>query len=143
MGYIPPADLAHELRYEVLLPSTNRLGSAYSLSPYYSYGIQYYLINFHNPKTGPIFSQLYVRQALQEVMDQNGMINAIDNGYGYPTSGAVPDPAEEPVDPADPERERRPGPVRVLHLVRHLAAHQPRLGRGGRRDDLPEARLRR
>jgi len=89
VGYIPPADLGHVSGTQVL-PSTNPLGSAYNLAPAYAYGIQYYLINFHNPKTGPIFSQLYIRQALQEVMDQEGMIKAIDNGYGYPTSGAVP-----------------------------------------------------
>jgi len=89
VGYIPPADLAHVSGTEVL-PSTDPLGSAYNLSPYYSYGIQYYLINFHNPTYGPVFSQLYIRQALQEVMDQEGMIKAIDNGYGYPTPGAVP-----------------------------------------------------
>jgi len=89
VGYIPPADLAHVSGGQVL-PSTNPLGSAYNLAPFYQYGIQYYLINFHNPKTGPIFSQLYIRQALQESMDQEGMINAIDNGYGYPTSGAIP-----------------------------------------------------
>jgi peptide/nickel transport system substrate-binding protein len=93
VGYIPPQDLAHVSGGQVL-PSTNPLGSAYNLSPYYSYGIQYYLINFNNPKTGPIFKQLYIRQALQESMDQEGMIKAIDNGYGYPTSGAVP---QEPV----------------------------------------------
>ena len=89
VGYIPPADLAPVSGSQVL-PTTNPLGSAYNLAPFYTYGIQYYLINFHNPKTGPIFSQLYVRQALQEVMDQKGMIKAIDNGYGYPTSGAIP-----------------------------------------------------
>jgi peptide/nickel transport system substrate-binding protein len=93
VGYIPPQDLAHVSGGQVL-PSTNPLGSAYNLAPYYSYGIQYYLINFNNPKTGPIFKQLYIRQALQESMDQEGMIKAIDNGYGYPTSGAVP---QEPV----------------------------------------------
>jgi peptide/nickel transport system substrate-binding protein len=89
VGYIPPQDLAHVSGGQVL-PSTNPLGTAYTLAPYYQYGIQYYLINFNNPKTGPIFKQLYIRQALQESMDQEGMIKAIDNGYGYPTSGAVP-----------------------------------------------------
>ena len=89
VGYIPPADLAHVSGGQVL-PSTNPLGSGFNLEPYYQYGIQYYLINFHNPTYGPVFSQLYIRQALQEVMDQEGMINAIDNGYGYPTSGAIP-----------------------------------------------------
>ena len=89
VGYIPPQDLAHVSGGQVL-PSTNPLGSSYNLAPFYQYGIQYYLINFNNPKTGPLFKQLYIRQALQESMDQEGMIKAIDNGYGYPTSGAVP-----------------------------------------------------
>ena len=89
VGYIPPSDLAHVSGSEILPPTSPVSG--YSLSPYYSFGIQYYLVNFHNPKTGPIFSQLYIRQALQESMDQEGMIKAIDNGYGYPTSGAVPE----------------------------------------------------
>jgi peptide/nickel transport system substrate-binding protein len=92
VGYVPPSDLPRVSGGEILPPTSPVAG--YTLSPYYSYGIQYYLINYHNPKTGPIFSQLYIRQALQEVMDQEGMIKAIDNGYGYPTSGAVP---EEPV----------------------------------------------
>src|SRR3984885_5502644 len=49
------------------LPSTNPLGSSYSLQPWYNYGIQYYEINFNNPTIGPAFKQLYVRQAMQEL----------------------------------------------------------------------------
>jgi peptide/nickel transport system substrate-binding protein len=89
VGYVPPSDLGAVSGGQVL-PTTDPLGSNYNLTPSYQYGIQYSLLNFNNPTYGPVFSQLYVRQALQEVMDQDGMIKAIDNGYGYPTSGAIP-----------------------------------------------------
>jgi peptide/nickel transport system substrate-binding protein len=88
-GYVPPQDLAPVSGGQVL-PSTNPLGSGYTLSAAYSFGIQYLLINFNNPTVGPAFKQLYVRQALQELIDQEGMVNSVDRGYGYPTSGGVP-----------------------------------------------------
>ena len=89
VGYIPSQDLPQKPTSQVL-PSTNPLGSGFALQPNYADGIQYYLINFNNPTVGAVFKQLYVRQALQELVDQNGMITAVDRGYGYPTSGAVP-----------------------------------------------------
>ena len=109
VGYIPPADLAHVSGSEVL-PATDPLGTAYTLAPDYEYGIDYYLMNFHNPTYGPVFSQLYVRQALQEVMDQEGMIKAVDNGYGYPTSGAVPQEPESEWIPAVQSENGGQGP---------------------------------
>jgi peptide/nickel transport system substrate-binding protein len=89
VGYIPPADLTPVSGSQVL-PATNPLGSAYTLAPNYAFGIQYFLINFNNPTLGPAYKQLYVRQAIQESIDQVGMIKAVLRGYGYPTSGAVP-----------------------------------------------------
>jgi peptide/nickel transport system substrate-binding protein len=89
VGYIPSQDLPQKPSGQIL-PSNNPLGSNYNLAPAYADGIQYFLINFNNPTVGPAFKQLYVRQAIQELVDQNGMINAIDRGYGYPTSGGVP-----------------------------------------------------
>jgi peptide/nickel transport system substrate-binding protein len=89
-GYIPPQDLPPVTGGKQILPTTNPLGSAYNLSAAYSFGIQYFLINFNNPTIGPAFKQLYVRQAIQELIDQQGMIKSVDRGYGYPTSGGVP-----------------------------------------------------
>ncbi len=89
VGYIPPQDLPQKPTSQIV-PTVNPLGSAYNLSPFYSFGIQYFLINFNNPTIGSVFKQLYVRQALQELVDQPGMITAVDRGYGYPTSGGVP-----------------------------------------------------
>ncbi len=89
VGYIPSADLPQKPTSQ-LLPSTNPLGSNYTLAPFYSFGIYYINPNFNNPQLGYVFRQLYVRQALQMLMDQPGMDAAIFRGYGYPDSGAVP-----------------------------------------------------
>src|SRR5262249_3063773 len=89
VGYIPPADQPPVSGTQIL-PSTNPPGSGFNLSPAYQFGIYYFLINFNNPTLGPAFRQLYVRQAMQELIDQEGMIKSVNRGYGYPTSGGVP-----------------------------------------------------
>jgi peptide/nickel transport system substrate-binding protein len=62
----------------------------YSLDPLYSYSINYFPLNFNNPDVGPIFKQLYFRQALQLLMDQKSVINGPLKGYGNYTVGPVP-----------------------------------------------------
>jgi peptide/nickel transport system substrate-binding protein len=89
VGYIPAADTPQKPA-DSALPATNPLGSGYALAPYYTYGIFYYQPNFNNPTFGAVFKQLYIRQALQETVDQPGMDNAIYRGYSVPTSGGVP-----------------------------------------------------
>ncbi|HXT93011.1 MAG TPA: ABC transporter substrate-binding protein, partial [Trebonia sp.] len=89
LGYIPPQDLAPVSGRQVL-PSANPLGAAFTLQPSYGFSIEFFMINFNNPTLGPAFKQLYVRQALQELVDQEGMIRSVARGYGYPTSGGVP-----------------------------------------------------
>jgi peptide/nickel transport system substrate-binding protein len=89
VGQVPDQDMAPVTGTQVL-PSTNPLGSSFSLQPWYNYGIQYYEINFNNPTIGPAFKQLYVRQAVQELVDQEGMAKTVQRGYAYPTTGAVP-----------------------------------------------------
>jgi peptide/nickel transport system substrate-binding protein len=88
-GYIPSQDLPQRTGGNVL-PTVNPLGSGYNLAPAYQFGIFYMVINFNNPTVGPAFKQLYVRQALQELVDQPGIDNAVYRGYAYPTSGGVP-----------------------------------------------------
>ena len=124
VGYIPPADLAHGSGSEVL-PATDPLGTAYALAPDYEYGIDYYLMNFHNPTYGPVFGQLYVRQALQEVMDQEGIVKAVDNGYGYPTSGAVPqEPTSEWIPTIQSENGGQgPYPYSIATATALLTSH--------------------
>ncbi len=89
VGYVPTRYL-QALTPGNVLPSASPISSGYVLSPSYTYGIQYLMINFNNPVLGAAFRQLYVRQALQELIDQQTMVTNVDRGYGYPTSGAVP-----------------------------------------------------
>ena len=88
VGYVPWQDMPVKPASSNL-PTTSPLGSAYSLAAYFPFGIFYYQPNFNGP-LGPVFRQLYVRQALQYVDDQVGMDKAIYRGYSYPTSGPVP-----------------------------------------------------
>ena len=89
VGYVPSADLPPRSGTAVLPPS-NPLGSAYNLQPFYSFGIIYAQPNFNNPSVGFMVRQLYMRQALQLVMDQPGIDKAIYRGYAVPTSGPAP-----------------------------------------------------
>jgi len=96
VGYIPAADLPVKAPTAVL-PSTNPLGSGFTLAPNYDYGFAYYLINWNNPTVGPLFKQLYIRQALEYVDDQEGISKAVYRGYAYPNTG--PAPAEPTTNP--------------------------------------------
>jgi peptide/nickel transport system substrate-binding protein len=96
---IPPQDLPSK-PVNSALPTTNPLGSGYYLEPFYSYAIAYGEYNFANPKYGPVFKQLYFRQALAYTLDQEGISKAIYGGYAYPTTGPVPPKPANPFEPA-------------------------------------------
>lgn len=66
--------------------------SGYSLSPLYSWGIDYFALNYTNFKDGTaqILKQLYVRQAMQSLMNQSLWVKIYWSGYGVPTYGPVP-----------------------------------------------------
>jgi peptide/nickel transport system substrate-binding protein len=89
IGYVPTQDLPVKSPTAVLPPS-NPLGSSYTLQPNYDWGFAYYQINWNNPQMGPVFKQLYARQALEYVSDQNGMAKATYRGYAYANTGIAP-----------------------------------------------------
>ncbi len=103
VGNIPTQDLPQKPA-DAALPATNPLGSGYYLQPFYSYGIQYAQPNFNNPQVGFLVRQLYIRQALQYVVDQPGISKAIWRGYATPTSGPAPTTVPNPYAPG---RSRR------------------------------------
>ena len=73
------------------VPPSNPLASAgYVLQPSYQFAIGYAYINFNNPQYGPVFKQLYFRQALMMLNNQSGMSKAVGRGYAYPTPAGVP-----------------------------------------------------
>ena len=98
VGNIPIADLPPKPATSPL-PTTNPLGSTWTLQPFYSYGIQYAQPNFNNPTVGFMVRQLYIRQALQYIVDQPGISKAIWRGYATPTSGPAPTTLPNPYPP--------------------------------------------
>ncbi|HSZ39175.1 MAG TPA: ABC transporter substrate-binding protein [Trebonia sp.] len=87
-------------------PSSSALPN-YTLDLNYTFSFYFYRVNFNNPAMGPVFKQLYVRQALEYVADQTGMSQDIYRGYGYPTTGPAP---TEPTNQWDPTVEQGTGP---------------------------------
>ena len=102
---IPSEDLPQKPANSAL-PATNPLGSGYNLQPFYSYAIAYMDIDFKNPTYGPVFKQLYFRQVLAYINDQEGQAKTIFRGYAYPTTGPVP---PEPTNPFEPAVEKANG----------------------------------
>ena len=125
VGYIPPQDLP-PVSGSQILPSTNPLGSGFNLSA----GVlrsasSTSMINFNNPTLGPAFKQLYVRQAMQELIDQEGMIKSVNRGYGYPTSGGVPTQPQSQWVPAVQNQNGGQGPYAfsVANATSLLTSH--------------------
>lgn len=121
---IPSEDLPQKPANSAL-PSTNPLGSGYRLEPSYVFAIYYFDVNFTNPTVGPMFKQLYFRQALQYVDDQEGMSQKLYRGYAYPTTGPVP---SEPVNQFEPAIEKSNGgqgayPFNVAKAKSVLTSH--------------------
>src|SRR6516162_7114102 len=98
VGNIPTQDLPPKPASSPI-PATNPLGSGWALQPFYNYGIQYAQPNFNNPTVGFMVRQLYIRQALQYIVDQPGLSKAIFRGYATPTSGPAPTTMPNPYPP--------------------------------------------
>ncbi len=80
-GYIPVSDIAQK---------STLTQEGYSLQPWNLFGFNYWVENFNNPTVGPIFKQLYFRQAFQHLIDQQQWIQSFLHGLGVPTYSPVP-----------------------------------------------------
>ena len=97
----------------------------YDVFGYPDFGFNYVVYNFRDT-TGDfnnIIAQLYIRQALAHLEDEQGYIKAFFGGAGGLAYGPDPLRAQEPVYPG--RRGNRPVPVQRGR--RDLAAEQPRL----------------
>jgi peptide/nickel transport system substrate-binding protein len=87
VGYLPTTDIGQK---QVIA------NSGYTLNVWVDAGINYFPYNFNNPTVGPVFKQLYFRQAVQHLINQPEYISKIFAGYASPTYGPVP------IQPANP-----------------------------------------
>ncbi|WLQ36472.1 peptide ABC transporter substrate-binding protein [Streptomyces castrisilvae] len=80
-GYINATNLSQEASFTA---------KGYTLKPWAGWAITYMPYNFNNPTMGPVFKQLYARQAIQMSVDQATLSKVIYNGTAVPTYGPVP-----------------------------------------------------
>lgn len=82
IGYVPLNDLAEKSRVE---------GGGYKLVQSVLVGVNMMSLNYYSPVVGPLVKQLYIREALNDVMDQPLQIKSILDGIGgYTDYGPVP-----------------------------------------------------
>jgi peptide/nickel transport system substrate-binding protein len=87
VGYLPTTDAPAK-------PANATVGTnpvnGYTLDPLYTWGINYFPVNFQSTTgNGPIIRQLYFREALQLLMNQEAVIKGPLHGYGQFTVGPV------------------------------------------------------
>ncbi|MGA2527598.1 MAG: ABC transporter substrate-binding protein [Acidimicrobiales bacterium] len=136
IGYIPPQDLP---TYKGAAFSKNGAPLAgknagavtknYNLEPAYPWGVNYFALNYSNPTDGAIFKQLYIRQAMQELMNQTLWIQLYSAGYGAPTYGPVP--VYPPTDLSDSGETTNPYPYSPSNAANLLRKHGWTVNVGG------------
>jgi peptide/nickel transport system substrate-binding protein len=90
VGYLPTVDAP------VPAPGAQSGGNPdtlpnYQLTAVYPWALSYFPYNYNDPTAGPIFKQLYFREAFQSLVDQEGVIDGPLHGYGKATIGPVAD----------------------------------------------------
>ncbi len=111
-GYVPFNDAAQVSRVK---------GDGYTVASWPAWGINYVFMNYASPQSGAFFRQLYLRQAMQYLINQAGYISAFLEGYAYPTYGPVPQkPSSNFVSSAETQN---PYPYNPSKAVALLKAH--------------------
>ncbi len=111
-GYLPFNDAAEVSRVT---------SDGYKVQAWPAWGITYVSMNFASPQAGPIFKQLYIRQAMQHLINQSGYISAFLHGYGDPSYGPVPlEPSSKFVSP---QQMDNPYPYAPKQATALLSAH--------------------
>jgi peptide/nickel transport system substrate-binding protein len=119
-GYVPYDDAAQVARVKA---------DGYNVQPWPAWGINYIFLNYAAPGAGPIFSQLYIRVAMQHLINQAGYISAFLQGYAYPTYGPVPaQPASAFVSPGEAQN---PYPYNPGEAISSLKGHGWSVKAGG------------
>ena len=110
VGYIPPQDVPQYTGNPGGVgTNASQVAANYNLVPVETWQINYFPYNFNSTgdggQAGAIFKQLPVRQAIQDGIDQLGIIKGYYKGYGVPTYGPVP---AYPPNPFESSLEKSP-----------------------------------
>ncbi|HUY98229.1 MAG TPA: ABC transporter substrate-binding protein [Verrucomicrobiae bacterium] len=119
-GYLPAQDLPLKASF---------VARGYRVVPWVDWGFNSLFLNYTNPKVGVIFRQLYVRQAMQHLIDQAAIARDIYHGAAFPTYGPVP---VLPTNPYVSSAERHnPYPYSVSAARSLLSRHGWTVSSGG------------
>jgi peptide/nickel transport system substrate-binding protein len=111
-GYVPPAEASQ---------SGVLASQGYTEKQWVGWGTTYFLMNYHNPKTGPIISQTYIRQAMQSLIDEPAFVQGPLKGFGHTNYGPIP---AEPSNPySDAYETKGPWPYSPKTAVSLLSGH--------------------
>jgi peptide/nickel transport system substrate-binding protein len=93
-------------------------------------GVAGTLLNFYNAQTGPLVSQLYIRQAMEDLTNRSQIVSKIYGGYADPGNGPVPTTAfsqwSSPL-----EKSGGPYPYNPSKAISLLKAHGWKVTPGG------------
>lgn len=109
-GYIPFSDLSQMSRVKAL---------GYHPSPWNLWTVNFIAVNYYNPTTGPLVSQLYLRKALEALINQPAIIKNIYDGQGVQNFAAIPSQPKNPYSTIT----HNPNPYDPSHAVQLLKAH--------------------
>ncbi|MFZ0169623.1 MAG: ABC transporter substrate-binding protein [Candidatus Dormiibacterota bacterium] len=111
-GYLPAEDLSQESYF------TKR---GYKVVKWDDFGFNGAFYNFTNPKTGPIFKQLYIRQAFQKLVNQPQIVKDVYHGLALAQYGPIP---SIPVNPYSSKKVAdNPYPFSVPGAKNLLSSH--------------------
>jgi peptide/nickel transport system substrate-binding protein len=110
-GWLPISDARAARTFEAM---------GFTFKPWYAIDNEVMEFGYTSKQWGPLVRQLYIRQALQHLVNQQLYIKATLHGYGVPDYGIVPAVFSPYVSP---QLRRNPYPYSVTAAVKLLAAH--------------------
>lgn len=100
VGYVPAEDMPKYSAGNLQAGNPLAKDGYYFSNPINIDEVSYYYLNDGNPTVGALFKQEYFIKALQDTIDEQGEINGIAKGWGYPTNNLIPTlPAGNPISP--------------------------------------------
>jgi peptide/nickel transport system substrate-binding protein len=111
-GYIPAQDASQ----------TSALQSqGYDAAAWNIWGTSYIPLNFNDPADSAIVKQLYIRQAMQSLVDQPSFVSGPFKGYGNVAYGPIPVHPSNPY--VTPYEAKGPWPYSPATAIRLLSSH--------------------
>jgi peptide/nickel transport system substrate-binding protein len=80
-GYVPAEDIPQESAIEQ---------QGYKVEPWWGWEVTYLQYNYNNKQAAPMFAQLYVRQAIQDAINQPLIAKSVWGGAAVPDYGPIP-----------------------------------------------------